>query len=347
VTALDPHRLDPVPQRPGDAAAHRLADDLWCLQLPVGFRQIGAVNAYLVGGADGWLLVDCGTDLATLEAGLAAAAVPRADVRALVLTHTHSDHGALASDLITATGWPLLRGRGPHAPTDATRNPNVPPGERRRRALREGVPERDLELITGRLTAGHGGERPAVPDRILEPGDALPGARNWRVVPIPGHSVNQIALFDTRTRRLIAADLAYPTAPQFVEWGYTPDPVREQFDSLERAAALGATLLLPGHGRPDSAPRHRLVAARRALAELVERTATALADGALTAYEVGTRLSHDDADPDRRQSSFSVSLAILEHLAAAGRVEARDAGSLRCFQIAVMPASTTRSVPLM
>ena len=104
----------------------RLADDLWCLRVPLEYPRVASVNVYLVALADGWLVVDTGTGLESLQRGLAEASVRPDGVRALLVTHAHSDHSALAATLCDTHGWPLLRGPGPVTAVDPLRDPQVP-----------------------------------------------------------------------------------------------------------------------------------------------------------------------------------------------------------------------------
>ena len=161
------------------------------------------------------------------------------------------------------------------------------------------------------------------PDRLLVAGDELQARDgSWRVVPVPGHAPAQIALFEERRRWAITADLAYDVAEPFLEYGYTLDPYGEHLASLERVAALGPRLLLPGHGRPVEDAGERLAAARRAAGELATTLLAALAGGPRSAYELVVERLDDPDENNRRQSMMSISLCVLEHLQARGRVTA-------------------------
>jgi glyoxylase-like metal-dependent hydrolase (beta-lactamase superfamily II) len=343
---LDTALLAPLPRRPELARAWPLRDGLWQLTLPLPYRRPASVNAYLIAGADGWVLVDGGLDWAALEHALGLAGVSPRSIVAFVATHAHSDHAALAATVVERTGCALLRGRGPLVVTDALRDPLLDLGERRRRATREGVPAAELEAMVEARIGGHGLEERRPADRVLDPGDRVEG---WRVVPAPGHSASQIALADDAGRVLIAADLAYPSGVPFLEWGHTPDPYAEHLATLERAAAIGCDLLLPGHGRPDARPAQRIAAARERALAFAAAVGAVLATGPASAYAIACALAGDDPDPDRRQSTLADALAVLEHRAGAGELRSTTGadGVRRFAQTAVMPASTTTSVPVM
>lgn len=311
---LDPRLLEPQWRGLEHVRAYRVADGLWCLRLPLPYSRPATVNCYLLEGRDGWTLVDCGSATgpgwAALEHALELAGVEPDAIARLVLTHLHADHAGLAGEAVARLGCELLRLAGPDTCTDRLREPLVALDERRRLALAVGVPEAEVDLIVDAPLAGEGEHPYSAADRLLEPGDALEGG--WTVLAAPGHSPAQLVLFDARRRLLLAADLAYPTGTPYVEWGFTPDPIAEHRASIARAAALGAELMLPGHGPPDPGAAARLAGSQAALDALVERVTAALGG---SPYEVTCRISGDDPDPDMRQSWLSCVLCVRDHAA--------------------------------
>jgi glyoxylase-like metal-dependent hydrolase (beta-lactamase superfamily II) len=297
---------------------------LWCLRLPLDYPRVTSVNAYLLELDEGWLLVDTGTRLDILHVALDAATVDPGGICAVLATHAHSDHSGLAAELTENRDRPLWRGHGPVMAVDALRDNAEPLADRQRHCRRAGVPEVDLRLmadalITGQL--GTEGRRPA--DRELDAGDRLTGPHaSWEVIALPGHAPAQVGLWDAAHRRLVGADIAYPSGIPFLEWGHSEDPLGEHLSSLRRAAALGPTLLLPGHGRPDPDPSVRLRASGRELTQLRERLQATVAARPCTAYELACALSPDNADPDRRQSELATVLATLDVLVAEGLLTA-------------------------
>jgi len=335
---LDHSLVAPIPCRPEDARAFPL-DDLWCLRLPLPYQRTGFVNAYLLpngGGDAGWTLVDCGSAVGpgwdSLLHALALADVDPAAIDTLVLTHLHPDHASLAGTVVQHLGCRLLRLDAPESGLDVLRDPHLDLADRRRAGLAQGVPRALLDDIVDLPLAGDGRQPRPVPDALLAPGD--PVANRWEAVPLQGHSANQLGLLDRERRLLIGADIAYPGAPAYLEWGPTPDPWDEQLATFARVAALDVARLLPGHGPPDDAPAARLAAARAQLLRDGETIAAALAEGPGSAFDVAARLGHDP-DPDGTQSRLSFALCVLDAQLGAGTARAAlDPDGVRIFTAA-------------
>jgi glyoxylase-like metal-dependent hydrolase (beta-lactamase superfamily II) len=311
-------------RRPEEARADLLAEGFWGLRLPLPYPVTRAVNCFLLQDPDGgWTLVDCGSGIGAgwpaLLYALSLAGVAPSRVTTLVLTHLHPDHASLSHQVVQRLGCRLLRHAGPGSRMDRIRDPRRTLDDRFALAYAEGVPEADLADIVDAPPAGDGQQPRPVPDELLVEGDVLPTrAGGWYVVPTPGHSPQQMALFEPNRRWLIAADGVYPVIRPFLEWGNTPDPLAEYRASLARLEALAPRLLLPGHGRPDRRPQQRIASARGAVDAVVARVESALGEAPRTAYDVTCALVGDDPDPDERGSWLSVALCVLEHLTRRG-----------------------------
>lgn len=335
---LDPALVAPRDRRPDEAQAERLDDGLYALRLPLTYRYTRSVNGFLLRTADGWTLVDCGSAIgegweALLHALRLARVEPHA-ITTLLLTHLHADHASLAQTLVERLGCGVWRLEGPDVSFDLLREPALPDDDRRARARAEGVPAADLDALMNSAPAGDGRQPRPEPSRLLLPDDVVAGGGGeWRVLAAPGHSAQQLMLFDARHGRLIAADAVYSSIRPYLEWGHTPDPVAEYAASLDRADALAAELLLPAHGRPDRRPAERIASARAALQRAVDRVAAEVGDEPRTAYDVTCRIAGDRADPDLRGAWLSVCLCVLEHFERRGAVAGeRQADGHRRFR---------------
>ncbi len=176
-------------------------------------------NAFII-GTDSVFLVDVGPDDPDhLEA--LAKAVDGRKVEAVLLTHTHKDHSALAHHAAERFDAPIWFG-GPH---------------------RRSRPLRFLEIDP--LDAAC--DWVLQPDRVIKDGDELAvGDMRVSVIATPGHCANHLAFGLPGTPYLLSGD-------HVMGWNSTlvavPDgSMRDYLASLDTLLTLDFTTYLPAHG---------------------------------------------------------------------------------------------------
>jgi glyoxylase-like metal-dependent hydrolase (beta-lactamase superfamily II) len=239
------------------------------VEIAPGIRRLGEglVNVYLLEEAGEVTIVDAGApgQWSELLAELAAMGRTLDDVRAVVLTHGHSDHIGFAERARRELGIPVSVHEADHdlatgaakAPRDrTTKGPRPRVGGMLRflaYAIRKGLLR--VPPLTEVATFGDGA--------TLD----VPGAP--RVILVPGHTAGSAALH-LPERGIVFVGDAFATlsaltgargpltVPQFNA------DTRQALASLDRLAGLDAHLALPGHGEPwrgDLAEAVRLVRA--------------------------------------------------------------------------------------
>jgi glyoxylase-like metal-dependent hydrolase (beta-lactamase superfamily II) len=162
---------------------------------------LGFVNAFLLEGGDGLVLIDTGIPGSAdkIFAAVRELGKQPADIRHIVLTHLHADHTGSLAALKLATGAPAYM-----HPLDAAL-------VRQGQAMRPMMPAPGLlPALIYRLLLSRRRTPSIVPAEIeheLADGDMLDFAGGLRAIHAPGHSAGQLAfLWPQQGGLLFAAD---------------------------------------------------------------------------------------------------------------------------------------------
>lgn len=176
-------------------------------------------NCFLV-GQDEIAIIDPGPDLQAHINAIDKALDGR-KVSAIMLTHTHRDHSAVAPKLADKYDVPLMFG-GPHRPARQLRMFEIDPMKR----------------------SGHYGLRP---DRTLKQGDIIRlGAVEIEVIETPGHCANHICFALSDRAHILTGD-------HIMGWNSTliadPDGALAPYlDSIDLLLSCPGQIYLPAHG---------------------------------------------------------------------------------------------------
>lgn len=319
-----------------------VADGVFRVPLPLPGDALRAVNAYVLRGPEGLLLVDCGWDLEEswqILSGALSRIGGAGRFRGLFATHIHGDHYGQAGRLRGEFGGFVLIGLRERETLEAFRER---PAESRGRSL-----EKLLQLAAGdvvqRLSAGEGppGGIPVVPDIYLEGSElVMQGGRRLEVIPTPGHTRGHLCLFDGDDGVLLAGDHILPqiTPSLGVELPGPTAPLADYLDSLERVRELPARLVLPAHGPVFSDLRGRVDELLEHHRVRLDLCWEAVAAGDRTAREVAARLPWTrrerrflDLDPFNQMLAVFESEAHLEVLERRGRLRRDLADSIHTY----------------
>ena len=277
------------------------------LPLPTGPRH---VHCYLLAGESGSILVDTGLGLGDVPWDR----LP--PLSAIAITHFHPDHVGGAERAAAATGAAVHEGALDYAQCLRVWGTSDWPDRIAAWFVRNGVPA----PVAGELIEqGHAYApfiRFARDPRLLREGDDVDG---WAVLELPGHADGHLGLL--RDGVLVAGDHLLPQITPAVGLypESRPDPLGDYLASLERTAALGARLALPGHGEPirDPAARAREIVAHHRTR--LDETAAALDASPRTGYEVSLTVFGRELGPTQRRFAVAETLSHLERLVVLGR----------------------------
>ena len=271
----------------------RVLPGVWRLRLALPWPGVPHCNAWALAAGDGIVLVDCGLheegSLAQLERALAQVGLRLADVRLLVCTHAHSDHYGQAADVIDASGCELWMHPDHAHMTAAADDPDEALSRRLEVARMSGVPVAPLaEWAEHARRRGYGVTRVVEPDRELVQGVVFDTDLGpWSVHETPGHAPSHVCLHQPQRRILISGDHLLGRVSLYFDYGWTPDPVGEFLDSLDKVDRLDARLCLAGHARTFTDVRAHIDANRALVRERLTRVREVVGErGPITAYDI-------------------------------------------------------------
>lgn len=220
------------------------------MQIAPSIRRLGTnsiVNAYLVEDGGGVTIVDAGVPgyYSDIPSELTSMGRSITDVRALILTHGHSDHIGFAERLRTERRVPVMV----HEADAALARGEVPNPAK-------GFGPIKLAPLIGFLwfTVRHGGMRIPRLKEVASFGDGatldIPGSP--RVILVPGHTPGSAALHFPGLDALLVGDAFATYAVTTGQRGaqiapFTADPM-QAVASLARLDGVDAQYVLPGHG---------------------------------------------------------------------------------------------------
>ncbi|HEY3333831.1 MAG TPA: MBL fold metallo-hydrolase [Candidatus Limnocylindrales bacterium] len=221
------------------------------MELAPGIRRVGSaslVNSYLLEEGGEVTIIDAGAPGLWRHVAEELAAMGRTlgDVRAIVLTHGHSDHVGYAERGRREHGWPVYV----HEADEALAR-----GKAKNPAK---MPRMRIAPVLGFAwwAARHGLLRVPPLAAVSTYGDGatldLPGSP--RVVLVPGHTPGSAALHVPSHGVVFTGDAMATYSPADGLRGpqvaaFTADSALAR-ESLARLEGLGAGLVLPGHGDP-------------------------------------------------------------------------------------------------
>lgn len=304
-----------------------LGQGISIITLPLPFHSPRTVNAYMIEGSDGLVLIDCGVDSPecrhALIGGLDQLGYNPKSIDTLVVSHLHPDHVGMAPHLTATYGWRLVMHQRASKLIDRYNDSAGFARRTRELATNHGVASPFFDAFVDV------GPRPDwmpqidQPDQTVEEGGLVPvgSDRSLEVIFTPGHEAAHICLRDSRTGRLFAGDHILPRITPLVAYDELfPDVLGEFLDSLRKIEKLGVTTTYPAHGdvleHGSARAEQILLHHQRRLAnmrEVVKPLGT-------TAWEVMEQVFRPNLSPMDQRLALRETIAHLEHLVVVGRL---------------------------
>jgi len=231
---------------------------IYQLQLPMLNTSLGHVNAYLVQGSNGYLLIDTGwnTDESfdSLERQLAEIGISFEDVSQILITHIHPDHYGLAGKLKQLSRAKIALH---YVEKDSIESRYISIDKLLQQIAQwlhiNGVPAKELHELQTASVGVIKFVATTLPDVILRGGETISnGTFSFQVLWTPGHSPGHISLYEPSQKILISGDYILPTITPHI--GLYPqssiNPLDDYLKSLNAIKQLEVNLILPGHEHP-------------------------------------------------------------------------------------------------
>jgi glyoxylase-like metal-dependent hydrolase (beta-lactamase superfamily II) len=309
---------------------------LYRIPLPLPHDGLRAVNVYAVRDGGSLVLVDSGWALAEardlLEQALKALDCAVAEVKRFLVTHVHRDHYTMAVVLRREFGTPVALGRGEAGTLRMARE--LPPFTGLIAQLRRGGAA-DLAQQFAASRTDHDVSLWADPDEWLDaPGEITLEAATWQMHPTPGHTRGHVVFVDETRDVMFTGDHVLPRITPSI--GFEQDqaelPLGDFLDSLHLVRGLPDRRLLPAHGpvapsvhaRVDELIDHHDTRLAKAEAVIKKTTASTAADVARELRWTRRERRFDEMDLFNRALAVTETLAHLDVLAAARRLQRTD-----------------------
>lgn len=309
-----------------------VAEGITQVQLPLPFA-LRIVNAYLLRGASGWTIIDCGINTRagreTWLAAFRALEMTPADIEKIILTHTHPDHFGLS-------GWlqQIAAEAGRAVPVF------VSPREDEQVRLvwrnearvdfggwlmQNGMPEPMAQQVGSSMDDTRAMTLPHPPAlELLHPGDSVQlGERTFQILEGQGHSDGHLLFYDADDRLLLSGDhVLMKITPNVGLWTQTaPDPLGRFMRSLAELRTLPVRLALPGHRQVIEDWGGRIQELLDHHEERLQHALDAIANGEQTPYAVAEQIFQTGRFTAHEwRFAIAETLAHLERLRLDGRI---------------------------
>jgi glyoxylase-like metal-dependent hydrolase (beta-lactamase superfamily II) len=267
------------------------------LPFPLQLDQL-AVNAYLIQGDKGWMLVDTGWNtnqaFSAMERQLREIGLGFENIALILITHFHPDHYGLAGRLVQASNAKVALHHIEKDFIDSRyMNMNGLLDQTAGILRTNGVPEKDLPRLQKASLGVRQYVSPVSPEVVLQGGEVInQGPFQFEVVWTPGHSPGHVCLLERSRKVLISGDHVLPaTFPNVGLHSQSgPDPLPNYLRSLRALEELDVNLVLPAHEHVFSGLKPRVQEILHHHDERRKAIVTALSEGPQTAYEVSLKI---------------------------------------------------------
>lgn len=311
-----------------------LEANIYRMPVPVPF-PMKYIYCYLVKGQNGWTLIDTGFNYSEARQfwhdALTELSIQPKEIKTIYLTHFHPDHLGLAGWMQELTGAPVFIGSIELERLNATWGPESTHLEdMHSMCTHHGVPEDLTEQIIFQLSKMKTHVTPLPELTKIDTPTITIGDQEWQVIHTPGHSDGHLCFYEPKSKRIFVGDhILDKITPNISLWpGCHPNPLEEYMESLKKIAELDIERTFPAHGKVIENVHKRIEQILVHHEERLNDMAHLVKEGK-TAYQVANEaFNHRELNAHQWRFALAETLAHLEYLYIAGRIEKREENKL-------------------
>jgi glyoxylase-like metal-dependent hydrolase (beta-lactamase superfamily II) len=292
------------------------------------------INAYIVKGDKGCLLVDTGLNsdeaFNSLREQMSESGIEIKEISQIVVTHIHPDHYGQTGRLKKMTGATFFLHE---IEKDLIDFRYIRPEkllEQTGQWLQiNGVPADELKGIQDATLSLLDSVAVTYPDVALKGGETIKtGKFKFQVILTPGHSAGHICLYEPKAKVLLGGDFILPIITPNVSLHPQsgPNPLGRYISALKKVSQLDIEMVLPGHDEPFSQIKTRVEELIHHHDERSGEILKSLKNKSETAYEIASKITWSlaarwtDMPLFHRRLAISETLSHLEMMAVNGQV---------------------------
>ncbi|KAA9166015.1 MBL fold metallo-hydrolase [Amycolatopsis acidicola] len=328
-----------------EPGAHAVTSGIHRIPLPLPLTGLTTVNAYVLEGPDGLVLVDPGWQSDVNEQALTVALGDLGhrlqDISTCLATHHHWDHYTQAYAWRDSLGISLFTGRGEQHSISAYDRHSTRFPEHQTLLARCGADDLAKRLQTEPAPDYETGMPFGPPDGWLDHEDRIALRHGeLEVVATPGHTRGHTAFAHATAGVLFSGDHVLPRITPSLGFELSPEPrpLRSFLRSLELVLGRPDSVLLPAHGPVTTSTHARVHELLEHHRERLDKVADVLTAGASTAYEVAEQLPWtrhqrrlDHLELEHQMSAVMEIEAHLDVLTLLGRASSTETPSHRQY----------------
>ena len=274
--------------------AVQLQKNLWRLDIPLEGNPLKNLNSYLITGERS-LLIDTGfcwqSCREAMQRELTEIGVDqnRMDI---FLTHLHSDHAGLASELVRP-GCEVFISEidGPRiiSPLDTVRW-----NAWYEKYLPDGFSQQEIDEIHGKAPSQSGACTTVCEFHLIQDGHTFSyGDYHLLCILTPGHTPGHMCLYDAEKKILFSGDhVLFHISPNICRWNDVPDSLGDYLTSLVQIRPLSVELLLPAHREETGNLQQRVDELLEHHSRRIAETLRVVTEApGLNAYEIAGKMS--------------------------------------------------------